>query len=222
MMLVTLFALTVVAALLTGAYRPAFLVRHRRAFSTVSMFLFLCVATLFVAGCGVPAWLQDANNIIGLVGTSITAIGAFIAGLTGNAALAAGLAEVNAWIVKVEQGITDLETLIAQYNSSQDASTLAKIEAALADVETNLAQDFSNLGLPAGVLSTIAGIAGLALSQIQAWGSLLPAAKATPMERFTVITPFDKAQYKAMVNKILATPTGDAEVDAALAKVHKL
>lgn len=200
----------------------AFLIRHTRHFFQLATILLVGLVTMAIAGCGVPTWLTDAQNIVALVGTSITAIGSFIAGLTGNAAMAAGLAVLTTWITKVEQGISDIETLVSQYNSAPTPTLLADIESALTDVETNIQQDFNNLGLPASVLSVVAGIAALALSQLEAWGSLLPAVKAGAMTSFIVKTPYTKAEYKQLINKILSTPTGDAEVDVALAKAKKL
>lgn len=198
------------------------LIRHRQQFTALALFLIIGIVTMTLSGCGVPTWLTDAQSIVALVGTSITAIASFIAGLSGDAALATGLAIVSTWITKVEEGISDLETLVSQYNDSPNATLLQSIESALADVQTNIQQDFSNTGLPTSVLSVIAGISGLALSQLEAWGTLLPAIKSNAMTTFTVKTPYTKAQYKELVNKILETPTGDAEVDAALAKAKKL
>lgn len=199
-----------------------FLIRFHRHFMMIAVFLTIGVFTLAMSGCGVPTWLTDAQSIVALVGTSITAIGSFIAGLTGNAALAAGLAVVSDWITEVDKAIGDLETLVEQYNAAPNATLLADIESALSTVEANLAPDFSNLGLPTGILTVIAGIAGLALSQIQAWGSLIPATQAHAMTTFTVKTPYTKSQYKELINKILTTPTGDAEIDAALAKAKRI
>lgn len=199
-----------------------FLIRHARHFMMLALVLTLGVVTMAMSGCGVPPWLSDAGSIIGLVGTSITTIGSFIAALTGNAALAAGLAVVSDWISKVEVGISDVEELVNQYNAAPTPGLLANIEAALSDVEANLVQDFSNLGLPTSFLTVVSGIAALALSQLQAWGSLIPALKANALESFTVKRPYSKAEYRDLVNKLLATPTGDTTVDAALAKVKKL
>lgn len=197
-------------------------IKYRRAFMSFALLLVIGMFTMVMAGCAAPTWLTDANNIVALVGTSITAIGSFIAGLSGNAALAAGLAVLTEWITKIEQGISDIEALVSQYNSSPTPTLLGDIEAALSDLEANVQQDFSNLGLPTTILSVVAGVAALALSQLEAWGSLIPATKATAMMALTVKVPYTKKEYKEAVNKILSTPTGDAEVDAALAKARKL
>jgi hypothetical protein len=188
---------------------------------------------LLTSGCGVPAWLSDAGNIIALVGASFTSITSFVAGLTGNAALAAALAVVSTWITKVQTGISDLEALIAQYQQSASTGLLAEIEAALADLQANVQQDFSNLGLPATVLSVIAGIAGLAANLLAEWSAAIAGVKsaATAEEhkaaynRITALAkalPIAMTQYKADVNKVLNTPTCDAMVDAALAKATRV
>ena len=200
----------------------SFLIRHRHHAMMTALLLLIGSVAMLVSGCAVPTWLTDAQSITALVGTSITSIGSFIAGLTGNVALAAGLAIVSTWITKVETGLSDIETLVSQYNSAPNPTLLSDIESALQDVETNIQQDFSNLGLPASVLSVISGITALALSQLEAWGTMIPAVKASAMTVMTLKVPYTKAEYKAAVNKILATPTGDAEVDAALAKARKL
>lgn len=199
-----------------------FCVRYHRQFMLLAVLFAVVPVAMLVAGCGAPTWLTDANSIIGLVGSSVAAIGSFIAGLTGDAALAAALAVVATWVTKVQTGISDLDELISQYQSAPSPTLLTDIESALSDVQTNLAQDFSNLGLPTAVLSTIAAIAGLALTQIEAWGSLLPALSANAMQTVTIKVPYTKKEFQQLVDKILTTPTGDAEVDTALAKVKRL
>ena len=85
-----------------------FLSRHRLHFHNLGLFLIAFGIMLCVTGCaGVPAWLTEAQSIIGQVGISIATIGSFIAGLTGNVALAAILAEVSTWITDIENGITE-------------------------------------------------------------------------------------------------------------------
>jgi hypothetical protein len=199
-----------------------FCVKYHRQLLILSLVLAVYPMAVLLAGCGVPTWLSDANQIVGLVGTSIATIGAFIAGLTGNTALSAALAVVSAWVTKVTTGISDLEALISQYNESPSPTLLSDIKAALADVKANVQQDFSNLGLPASILSVIAGVAELALSQLEAWGSLIPALTAKAKDVVTIHVPYTSKEFKALVNAVLEKPTGDPQVDAALAKVKKL
>jgi hypothetical protein len=205
-----------------------FFSRHRQHFNTIGLCLVAFGLTLCVTGCAAPTWLTDAQSIIGQVGVSIATIGSFIASLTGNAALAAVLAEVSTWITEVENGITDLESLISQYTSTPNSTLLTQIEAALTDVQTNLQKDFSNLGIPASILAVIAGIAALALSQLEAWGSLIPGLKAadTLEAKLSFLHSQPKApgltaaEYQAEVVRILSTPQDDPTAESALAKVR--
>jgi len=210
-----------------------FLIKHRSAFFAIGFAMLVLGLVLPLAGCGVPAWLSDAGSIVTLVGASFTSIASFIAGLTGNTALAALLATVSAWITKVQSGVTDLTSLITQYQQGPSTGLLADIEAALGDLQANVEQDFSNLGLPASVLSVITGIAGVAENLLAEWGAAIAGVKgATTSTEYRTATarmadladnlPAAIATYKASVNKILGTPTGDAVVDAALAAAPRL
>lgn len=206
---------------------------YRRELRLLSFILFAFAVTVPMMGCGVPAWLTDASSIIALVGASITSVGSFIAGLTGNAALAAALAVVSTWITKVQTGLADLTALISQYQKSPSASLLGSIESALSDVTSNVQQDFSNLGLPSTVLSVIAGIASLAYNLLAEWSAAISGVKtASTSEDFKAATakmadlasalPQAMENYRNSVNAILTTKTGDPMVDSALAKASTI
>ena len=210
-----------------------FLIQYRRTFMAAALVLLALPLSLALCGCGVPAWLSDAGNIIALVGSSFTSIAAFIAGLTGNAALAAALTVVSTWIAKVQSGIQDLQTLISQYQKSPSTGLLAEIEEALDDVQANIVQDFSNLGLPASVLTIISGIAGEAASLLADWSAAIAGVKSATstaafhaalakMTKLADNLPNAMSSYKTAVNKYLSTKTGDPMIDAALAKTPKL
>ena len=210
-----------------------FLIRYRRPFTVLGLFACLLVFCMTAAACGSPVWLTDAGNVIALVGSSFTSIASFIAGLTGNVALAALLAVVSTWIGRVQSGIADVQTLITQYQASPSTGLLAEIESALADLKTNVAQDFSNLGLPPAILNVVAGIAGLAENVLVEWDTAISGVKSATssaefkgaVSRLSIVAdnlPQAIADYRLAVNTILATPTGDAEVDAALAKATRV
>jgi hypothetical protein len=210
-----------------------FLIVYRRYFMSAGFAALVFVATCTLTACGVPVWLSDAGNIIALVGASFTSVASFVAGLTGNVALAAALATISTWITKVQTGVSDLETLISQYKASPTTGLLGEIESSLTDLQANVQQDFSNLGLPASILSVISGVAGEAESLLAEWSTAIAgvktAATSTEFKAATVkiatladSLPQAIANYKAAVNKILTTPTGDPVTDAALAKTKKL
>ena len=211
----------------------SFLIQHRRFFSRLSFWGFAFTLCMMVTACAAPTWLTDATNILTVVGASFTSIASFIAGLTGNTALAAMLAVVSTWITKVQTSLSDLSALVAQYQATPNATLLANIEAGLEDVTTNVQQDFSNLGLPASILSVITGIAALALNLLTEWSVAISGVKtASTPDEFKAASaklgdlvknlPQQVATFKASVNGILNTPTGDAEIDAALAKAIRL
>ena len=210
-----------------------FLIAYRRQFMLAAFGILLATIALPMMGCGIPAWLTDAQSVIGVIGASFTSIASFIAALTGNAALSAALAVVSAWITKVQTGVSDLEELITQYQDSPSTGLLANIESALADLQANVVQDFSNLGLPSSVLNVISGIAGLVDGLLTKWSAAISGVKtAASPSHFKAATahmtflaeslPDDIAQLKAGVNGYLTAKTGDAEVDAALAATPKL
>src|SRR5665213_3601005 len=111
------------------------LITYRRAFMLFAFMMLLASFAFTMTACGSPAWLQDAGSIITMVGASFMSIASFVAGLTGNVALAAMLAVISTWITKVQTGISDLQLLITQYQASPSTGLLAQIEAALQDVE---------------------------------------------------------------------------------------
>ena len=210
-----------------------FLIAHRRSFWNIALMFCVLTAALCCTACGVPTWLSDASSIIALVGASFASIASFIAGLTGNTALAALLATVSKWITTVQTGISDLQALITQYQASPSTGLLAEIESALADLKTNVEQDFSNLGLPPSVLSVIAGIAGEAARLLATWDLAIQGIKTAPttaalhaaVAHLSTVAdnlPAQMASYKAAVNAILNTKTGDPATDAALAGATKL
>ena len=211
-----------------------FLIRFRRVAMFMAIVCACFVCGLMLTGCGAPTWLTDAGNIVATIGMSFTSLSAFIAGLTGNVALAALLTTVSAWISKVQTDIADLSLLISQYQQSPSTGLLATIESSLADVQANVQQDFANLGLPAAVLSVVAGVAGLAEGLLVKWSTAVGAVKSAAfgskefhaavehMNSVAKSLPQDTAAFKAAVNALFDKKTGDAQVDAALAKTPRI
>jgi hypothetical protein len=210
-----------------------FLVQNRKKCFAISFAVFLATITLHMTACGIAAWLSAATTIVGTVSATFVSLAAFIAGLTGNATLASALAAVSKWITDVQTGLTDLNELVAQYKASPSATLLATIESSLADVQANIKQDFSNLGLPASVLNVIASVAGEAAALLLSWDEAIQGIKSSTttaeahvaMQKLDTLSeslPDDVAAYKERVNSILASTTGDADTDAALANTPKL
>ena len=208
-----------------------YLIQYRRVFFVLSCFCLLALVTIGMSGCAVPTWLSDASQVISTIGLTFTQVAALVASLTGNTALASVLGLVSTWISKVQTGVADMQQLIGQYQASPSTGLLGKIEAALADLQANVVQDFSNAGLPPALLSVISGIAAATNSLLAEWSSAISGAKSASnsaevkaaTERFTALADnlgASIAAYKATVSKILTTPTGDATIDAAMAKAQ--
>jgi hypothetical protein len=206
----------------------SFLIAHRRHFHYIALACAVLTVSMLCSGCGVAAWLTNAGAIIATMGESFTTLAAFVASLMGNSALASLLTTISKWITTVQTGIADLQTYITQYKASPTTGLLAKIEQAMATLKANVATDFSNLGLPASILNVIAGIAGLAANLLAEWDLAIQGVKTAPTaaEAHTAFAhlstvaenlPTSLATYKASVIKLLTTPTGDAQIDSALA-----
>ena len=210
-----------------------FLIRNRRAFTTFGFALMLIVFCLHMTACGIAAWLSSAGSIIGTVSATFISLAAFVAGLTGNTALATLLTTVSTWITLIQTGLSDLNALIAQYKASPSATLLAQIESALADVQANIKQDFSNLGLPSSVLAVISSVAGEAAQLLLSWDEAIQGIKTAnttaeahaamqKLDTLSASLDADIAAYRGRVNYILGETTGDPATDAALAATPKI
>ena len=206
-----------------------FCTENRRALLTLSMISGVFAVCMGIMACGVPTWLTDAESLVPIVAASVTSILSFIAGMTGDSALSALLTTITGIISDVGNGLADLEKLISDYKASPSDSLLTQIEAVAEDIKANLAQVLSNTGLPAALAATIAAWANLALSQLEAWLAVLPNLKAAVVAQnvHTLAKPADDrimsaAALKSAFNAILDTRTGDAKVDAALAKAVRV
>ena len=202
----------------------AFLFRNRVAFRRISLCLALLTFCLMCAACAVPTWLSDAEGISALLVTAAGSIMSFIASLTGNVALGAAGTLIAAWGSKVEAGLQNINQLIEAYKKTPGESLLQEIEQAANAIQADLNSLGTIVGVPAAILTPLTSLSGLILNEIESLVSLLPLAQPAPTEGATVAVkiPTLTANFKAKVNAVLATPTADANVNAALAKVKKL
>ena len=198
--------------------------RHRRGLAIVSCLCFLTVLCIGMAGCAVPVWLEDADNMLPVLLQSVLGLISLIGAFTGAGAAASVLADINNVAGLVSSGITELETLIKDYNASPSDTLLQKVEAAGTDITSNLKGILALIpGLPTALASKISALVNLLIEQLEAWLSLIPAASKT-VAAGTVVTikiPFSKKEFELQFNQIVGMPTGDAETDAALAVVKK-
>jgi hypothetical protein len=187
---------------------------------------------IHLAGCTASAtWLTDASSVIEAVLASISALSGVIAAFVP----AAGVLS-NALNIALQE-VTEIQSLVSQYQTSPSETLLQKIEAAIQLVITNLQPLLSPTGVPAAAAQKLEAIAQAILSQFEAWAALIPSLKAVTTSGTASVTvssahvaqlaaakslPLDSEHFKAKINAIIAKPTGDAVVDAAFAKVKPL
>lgn len=208
----------------------AFCAQHHSALRLLSVVSALFTMCYVLTGCGLPTWLTDASSIIPVLISSITSIGSFVASLTGNTALAAELAVVTRILDDVEAGLADIETLIAEYKANPSETLLQKIDDVAKLVTNNIQKILTDSGLPSIIASKVQSLARLVLTQLESWLSLLPvlkpavgvAAHALAGQSVTFTVPLDHATFKAQFNAIYDAPTGDVEIDEALAKARRI
>ena len=205
----------------------AFCTRHNRALWVLCSISAVFTLCLLATGCNVPAWLQDAQTLVPVILSSVTTVLSFLAALTGNPALAAAIGLITPIINDVNAGLTDLEQIIAQYKANPSDTLLQKIEEAAGTISANLQKVLTDTGLPAALAQKIQAWAQLALSQLEAWLAILPAlhlaATANSMHVLSALKPASdnvmsaKALHESLT-AILAAPTGDSAIDAAMDK----
>ena len=194
----------------------SFVIAHHRAFVQLGLALLFVSAALFVCGCAVPTWISDIDNLIPVILSAFGGLASVITGFLGGSALATTITN---WITEIETGVNDVEELVQQYQQSSDPTVLNDIEAALADVKTNLQTDFSNLGLPAVLLSVIAQVASITLATLQAIVSVIPAFAAKAGTTLSITVPMNKAELRGAYQTLFKKTTGNPKLDALLLKV---
>jgi len=196
-----------------------FLARHRRELAFLSLLCFIVV----LAGCAALTWLTDANSILGVAGDTLAGVLGLIASLTGSVLAASIASEISTVITDAQAGVNDVETMVEEYQQNPSPTLLGSIEAGTQAVITNIKQFLSDTGITnAKAQEVVTAILQLFLSQVENWATLLPALGAQAGDKLAIIIPMNKKQFKAAYNKILSTPTGDPNVDAALAKMKRL
>ena len=185
--------------------------------------------TIFaISGCS-GTFLSEAPSVIEAVLAAISSVSGILT------LLVPGASQVFAVLNAVTGEITEIQTLISQYQTTPSETTLQKIEAAIQLAITNIQPILAPAGVPAATATKVGAVAQLILGQLEAWLSLFPA--LAPVSAAPVITaniagqrhvtsvvkkPMSAKDFKKAVNDILEAPTGDPATDAAFAKAKKL
>lgn len=192
----------------------------------VFTFLFFGIA---LTGCDAPTWLTEAQSIVPELVAGAGSLLTFLAALLPGAApeLVAAISLITGIATDVSNGLSDVISLIEQYNSNPSASLLTNIENAIGLVINNLQKLLGDFQVPVAVSSKIQAIAQMFLKEVEYLQSLIPTLKAhlesgTPLPKEHAALPYPKKDFKHAFNAILDAPTGDLVVDTALEKAHRL
>lgn len=196
--------------------------RSPRFWYLVSLVLGIFAVVGFAAGCAAPTWLSDAGQVIPEIVQTIEAILSLAALAAGTALSASEQNEITAYGDNAQTALDDIEQMVDAYNQNNSPSVLANIEAAVQSWISNATSFLSAFHIDNQKLETeIVDFVTLALTQFKAWATLLPTLSAMPGESITIVIPMSKKQYGDNFNAIRTRKTGDAAVDAALAKLKK-
>jgi hypothetical protein len=213
--------------------------RDRKFWRAVQFASLLGLAVLNLAACGLATWLSDANTILPVLLDSVLGVLTLVSTLRGGALSPAEADAITNFGASIQNALQQIQTMVDDYEQSASATLLGEITAAVNAVKTDLANFLPTIHVtdPA-TQAEIEDIFTLVSEQITAWATVIPALTGTatatvpPMpttehltvihDKFELVTPLSKKAYKAAYNAILARTTGNAEVDAALAKLKRL
>lgn len=193
-------------------------------FLVSSTMLVMCAIT----GCA-GTFLADASPVIEAVLAAISSVSGILS------ILVPGASQVFSILSAVTGEVQEIQTLIEQYKTTPNETTLQKIEAGIQLAITNIQPLLAPVGVPAAVATKIAAIGQLILGQLEAWLSLFPSLSSTPVTTtaaaapavtahviVSIKKPMSAKNFSKAVNAILDTPTGDAKTDAAFAHATRL
>lgn len=190
----------------------------------------ICQFVLMATACG--ATISEISNMLPSIGTLLSAIVAFVTGLSGTLS-STTVATATTVGNDAQAAITEAESELKAWTQSTSTTVLGKISSLLTGVQSTLNNFLSGLNItnPA-TLQKLQGIVSLALTAVEGVLALIPMfgqklATASPHE----LAAMDKLaanQVKALHQGIkdgykawVETPTGDSATDAALSKCPK-
>jgi hypothetical protein len=198
------------------------LFRHRRwlhQLFLISILLWVAVHTL---GCvGLAAWLADAPTLVSLLANTLPIILGIISQLEGKPVPAAAVTTIQTIANDVKNELANFQTLINAYKSNPNATTLQDIQNLANALKGNFSNIVSNSGITdTGLVAEINEIGQVAISQIDAWLSILPAlsGQLKAMAKAEVTVPFSKEEYVGAIKLAIQKNRNDPALDAANAK----
>jgi hypothetical protein len=207
-----------------------FCMRYRLAFQWLFVISSCVFAGLMLSGCMVPVWLTDATAIIPVLTSASASLLGAIGTLAGDPKLGGVATQLTAWGQKIEAGLNQVETLIQEYKQNPSDALIVQIQNAIQEVLKDLNTLGPQLNIPAPLQAKIQAYIQLVQAQLESLAALMGVLKPSVAAGTRIMdlvgqnakVPMNKKEAKAAFNKILSDPTGDAGVDAAMAKAKKL
>ncbi len=182
----------------------------------------LLVPVLVVAllACDVAQWVQTAEQILPVVLPMVTNLITAVSLLEGKTVSAADLNTITRTATEVSNDLNLAGQLVNQYQSSPNATTVQKINAALSDVTTNL-----NALLPAlqisdpATVQKITAVVTLISSEVSSIQQILPVVQSGKLtaKRVTASGLLNAGELKKQYNTIVTAPTANPAVTQAFA-----
>ena len=173
--------------------------------------------------CNVQSVVQRVDSILNEVGPAIQIITSLLPLLNSKPIPPEVVAGVNTWIPRVQADLTQIEQeWAAVQNDLQNPTNQAKINALVATAQADVLSILPVFRvLDAATQGKVVAIVNAAAAAILAAENIIAAAEGKVSAKAAVSTAFakDGKDFKAKFNAVLHAPTGDAEVDAATAKL---
>lgn len=188
--------------------------------------IMLAAALLFavssLAACGLPQWISTAQSILPIAAQMAAGILALIAAFAGGPD-AGAIATLSTVISDIGKALNDIQAMVEEYNSNPSTTLLGSIQAGIKAVSDQVAQLLTDTGITnTSLQAKVVAVLTLLQTEITAWASIVPLVQATAGQKFELTVPMGSKQFKQAYNSILNEPTGDPEVDGALAKLPRL
>jgi len=186
-------------------------------------------AIVFVAGCS-AAWLSAVSALLPALDIAVGAALSFVVALEGKTVPASMSAAIQKIFADVKAQIVNAQTLIADYQNAASTGVLSQIQAVFQGIVTNLNSILAAFNVTnSAAVTKFTQLVTLCVSAVTAIIGVIPivAAKLTSGATAQQLEAEDKEaavhikagekMYKEAYHVIVSTPTGDPDVNAALA-----
>lgn len=222
-----------VAALLSQRRTRAGTKLFLRAMFTLLPILCLVV---FSTGCNT---LSTISAMLPALTTLVENVVAFIVGLKGGEVSASVVSAIQGYANDIATEITNVQAIIAAATSSNNTTTIQKLQAAFGAIMTQLSSILSGANITdSATVTTLQSLVGLAVASVQTIlgiiASLAPAAAAYDAKQISVEDAETADQHasdklkaehnlmKHVFSVIVKTPTSNPDVNASLAQLKPL